>query len=451
MLKMVRSPLASWGVSVAFVFSFASTAAGQSTAPAAFVANQGNLRGGVTSYLFDPNGQPVFVQELVTGQKESINDPEGGTNAYAISITPNGRFLATSHATAADVFEQITIIEVAADATLTEFDEFLTPNSPLDLAWFDDTHLLVLRTDLSDFNYIILYEFDPVASTLTEIDRHITGTFTSSLDVHPTLPVAYIGDSNQFWIRAFGIDLADPNNPIQLLQTQSSTSGLYPLGVTVNPAGTRLYAAGGISGGRDKIHAYDIDENGLLTPSAFSPYLTSGNSPNDFAFSPDGRLAWVGHGTDATVRSFEVDPNSGVLTETGFLFDVGLQGTIGDLATLGDHLLVTDDWDVTDDVDGLYAFRYQANGFFEPIGPAVPSQGVWPTAIAAWNPPATCPADINGNGMVDLPDLAALLAGFGSCDGDPLYDADADLAPNGCLDLADLALLLAAFGTSCPS
>lgn len=163
--------------------------------------------------------------------------------------------------------------------------------------------------------------------------------------------------------------------------------------------------------------------------------------------------AWRGSGTVPMRRcgSFEVDPNSGVLTETGFLFDVGLQGTIGDLATLGDHLLITDDWDVTDDVDGLYAFRYQANGFFEPIGPAVPSQGVWPTAIAAWNPPATCPADINGNGMVDLPDLAALLAGFGSCDGDPLYDADADLAPNGCLDLADLALLLAAFGTSCPS
>ncbi|MCA9244355.1 MAG: beta-propeller fold lactonase family protein [Phycisphaerales bacterium] len=440
-----------WPLALATVAFAVALAAAQSSEPAAFVANYGNLRGGVTSYLFEPNGHPTFVQELVTGEKESISDPELGTNAYAIDISPSGRFLATSHATASDTFEQITIIEVASDATLTIYDEFLTPDSPLDLIWLDEAHLAVLRTSVSDFNYVILYEFDATAHTLTELDRHITGTFTSSLIKHPTLPLIYIGDSNQFWLRAYRIDYSNTADEIQLLQTLPSTDGLYPLNITMNADGTRIYAGGGISGGRNKIHAYDLDANGLMSPSFGSPYITSGNSPFDFAFSPDGHIMWVGHGTDATVRSFLLDPNTGYATETGFVFDVGLQGTVGDLATLGDRLLVTDDWDVIDDIDGLYAFTYDVDGSFVPIGGAVASQGVWPTALVAWNPQVSCPADIDHSGLVDLADLATLIAAFGTCDGDATFNAAADIAVNGCIDLADLASLLAAYGGACPN
>ena len=58
-----------------------------------------------------------------------------------------------------------------------------------------------------------------------------------------------------------------------------------------------------------------------------------------------------------------------------------------------------------------------------------------------------CPADINGDGMVDLADLGILLADFGCVPPGPCVgDIDAD----GDTDLADLGILLANFGMTCP-
>lgn len=54
--------------------------------------------------------------------------------------------------------------------------------------------------------------------------------------------------------------------------------------------------------------------------------------------------------------------------------------------------------------------------------------------------------DTDGDGDVDLADLALLLASFGACAGDANYNPDTDLTGDGCVDLSDLATLLANFG-----
>ncbi|MBU0637574.1 MAG: hypothetical protein KKB50_01815 [Planctomycetes bacterium] len=60
------------------------------------------------------------------------------------------------------------------------------------------------------------------------------------------------------------------------------------------------------------------------------------------------------------------------------------------------------------------------------------------------------PGDLDDDGDVDLNDLAALLAAYGSCAGEPEYNPDADLDDSGCVGLPDLAILLSNYGAGSP-
>ncbi|MCA9243732.1 MAG: hypothetical protein KDA32_07265 [Phycisphaerales bacterium] len=62
---------------------------------------------------------------------------------------------------------------------------------------------------------------------------------------------------------------------------------------------------------------------------------------------------------------------------------------------------------------------------------------------------APCP-DMDNSGLVDLSDLARLIAAFGRSVGDPGYDPAPDFDNSGTVDLSDLALLLSLFGLPCP-
>jgi Dockerin type I domain len=65
-------------------------------------------------------------------------------------------------------------------------------------------------------------------------------------------------------------------------------------------------------------------------------------------------------------------------------------------------------------------------------------------------PPAPqCPEDVNGDGVVDLSDLALVLGAFGSAAGDPAYNPAADIDGDGVIGLSDLSRVLGRFGATC--
>jgi len=101
---------------------------------------------------------------------------------------------------------------------------------------------------------------------------------------------------------------------------------------------------------------------------------------------------------------------------------------------------------VSDSVNALTVFDDGLGG-----GPALYAGGNFTTAgevsanfIAKWGcavSAAPCPADLNGDGTVDISDLFAVLAAWGACDGCPQ-----DLTGDGVVDLSDLLEVLSAWG-----
>jgi hypothetical protein len=54
--------------------------------------------------------------------------------------------------------------------------------------------------------------------------------------------------------------------------------------------------------------------------------------------------------------------------------------------------------------------------------------------------------DLDGDGDIDLSDLAELLGAYGTCLGDPFFNPVADFDDSGCIGLSDLAALLGNYG-----
>jgi len=424
----------------------AETLFAQAATRAVFVGNNGNLEGSLTAFTIDDNGRPQFVNRVITGTRPNTSVYEPGTNTYSIAISPNGRWLASGHASSDDPLQQTTIYEVAADASVTIRGEFPTPDTALDIGWISDTRVVATRTEVGAQNQLLVYDWDEAANTLTQVGFGNTGTFTSSLAVHPGGQYVYGADSGS--TSAIYVFHVEPDGTLTPLQTVNTPT--YPLGAGVSPDGTKLYANGGISGGGHAVIGYHIGPDGRLTAMAGSPFFSPGSSPKDVTFTPDTTLLFVAHGTDATVRSFTIDALTGAITSTGFFFDVGLQGSLGDAVVLNDLLLVTDNTTAIDGVMGLYSFAIQPNGNFTSTGPIVSTQGIAPTEIAAWSPPPSCPGDFDGDRQVGLSDLTLLLSAYGHCTGDPEFIAAADFDADGCIGLADLTQFLALYGANCP-
>lgn len=95
----------------------------------------------------------------------------------------------------------------------------------------------------------------------------------------------------------------------------------------------------------------------------------------------------------------------------------------------------------------LYNFRFVADAPPSPASAAVGLyRGSGTVSIPGVPSPASCAGDLNRDRVVDLTDLAVLLAHFG---GDGATREDGDLSRDGRVDLTDLAILLSRFGVAC--
>ena len=78
-----------------------------------------------------------------------------------------------------------------------------------------------------------------------------------------------------------------------------------------------------------------------------------------------------------------------------------------------------------------------------------PLELAFATTTVGFPEPPACLGDLDGNGRVNLDDLAEMLIHYGYCKPNPHYCPECDLDHSGCIDVDDLGYLLSRFGIMC--
>jgi 6-phosphogluconolactonase (cycloisomerase 2 family) len=348
------------------VCSSASITLAQSIQPAVFVSN--NVGDAVTSFTVNPDGSLNRIAAFPSGD-----------GPQTVSLSSDGRWLAVANGTASTTVEELRIFQVNPDATLTQRLLTTVPDSPLDVQWMAGNVLAVAHTALSGSNEARTFTWDPTVNTLTPVDAEPTGSFTSRLHYSPTRSVLYANNTGS----GAGINVfsAAPNGQLTFIEREPVS---FAVDMAATHNGNFLYGAGGISGDGNRIYAYTVAPDGSLEPHPSFSFTSPGESPKDIAFSGDDRILIAGHGTDATVQTFFIDPVTGSLTHSGFFFDVGTQGNLGDIQTLGNLLFVTHEASDTSGPPGILSFRINPDGSLTQNGPILDTLGARPEYIATW-------------------------------------------------------------------
>jgi choice-of-anchor B domain-containing protein len=262
-------------------------------------------------------------------------------------------------------------------------------------------------------------------------------------------------------------DLSNPSNPAFVGTWGGQTHDAQVVTYTSGPYAGRQIAFV-CAGWDERLDIVDVTNKSNMFLVGQTSYPSPGYTHQGW-LSEDRRYFYVGDEVDSLPRTSIFDVSD--LTNPTYVrdFTSGLQSTDHNLYVLGDFIFETNYtsglrvFDASDPVNpvevGYFDTFPSSNGpsydgawsnypFF-PSGTVIVSDragGLFVldvSAIVGGN----CPADLNGDGVIDLADLGILLADFGCA---PPGPCPGDINGDGETDLADLGILLGEFGSVCP-
>src|SRR5690606_15575975 len=134
-----------------------------------------------------PNAAPGYASSLLIEDDGNLTlvgaFATSDTGPQAISLSPDGRWLAVAPGTSTNISENLDVFEVMPDGTLEYVSTTDVPDSPLTIAWVRPDRLAVTQTSFGGSNSVGMYAWDGL--TLVEIDREDAGGFSSEIAVHP--------------------------------------------------------------------------------------------------------------------------------------------------------------------------------------------------------------------------------------------------------------------------
>jgi outer membrane protein assembly factor BamB len=379
-------------------------------------------------YALDPNGALKWVSSAAGGARPIDFLADGtvisATNLDVVALNPADGSVVWSFNAGADLFHQIqTGPNVGPDGNVYAI---AAVNGTVGLGMFSLTPGGQLRW--SNQGDPIL---DPIS--VANVNRIV---FSSQ---NALLAFKYVAASPPF---VFSFDQTDGDQAFTYLEC-TSLPRISPTDQVVfaNACGVRAYDQSGS----------ELWTSGLTNPLipviASDGTIYSGSFLNKLiSLDTDGRALWESSSTNI-VKMLGVTPDKAVVVHT-WLEAFGGPHSVAGWAGDGSVRL----WSVPlQTIDGHFELINSHTVSFSPSSDAayfitrLTSNGARGGLYAvATGEPNTCPADLNGDGILDFFDVAAFLTAFAA------QDQSSDLNGDGVYDFFDAAAYLASFADGCP-
>jgi 6-phosphogluconolactonase len=254
----------------------------------------------ILAYREDPNSG-VLTQ--ISGSPYSV-----GEGAVSLVLHPSGKYLYVANPGQAGTIEDdISLFDIARDGTLTE----VTPRTSLgssasqpQLLVMDPagSFLYVMNTGSSN---ISVFSIDSGSGALTQVTNSpfSIGAPLLNLQLAPSGNFLYasLASVQNGLIATFSIT----GGQLALVGT-TTTDGMNPYGLTINTAGTFLYAANTTS---SSIAVFSIDSSGVPKEVQGSPINAGYLNPIALLFDPAGTFLYAANQGSNNVAAFSIDSN----------------------------------------------------------------------------------------------------------------------------------------------
>ena len=296
----------------------------------------------------DPTGTHLYAVHSVPNQKEgglsvfSIDQASGklsllnqqstmGRGACYVSVDPAAPFAYVANYSSGSV----AAFPIGKEGELGEASSVVQhegsgPNAERQ----EGPHAHFIQAGVGGFLYaadlgtdkVNLYKLDPTTGQLQAGDPSFLavdpGRGPRHLDFHPNGRFVYI--MNELMGSVTAMSFSESDQEFQTLQTISSLPEDFDgynksADIHVHPSGRFLYASN--RGDLNSIAIYAIDsETGRLTLSGIQSEDIAW--PRNFAIDPTGAFLLVANRDTDDIRSFRIDPETGLLNDTGFTVSV---------------------------------------------------------------------------------------------------------------------------------